>query len=336
MVTKRSSDNKWVVLFTSGYNNVSPGDGVGHLYEVDPFSGAILRQASTGVGSTSTPSGLAKITAMANNPDSDNTSQYVYGGDLQGNLWRFNLGGASIAVSTMATLADAAGKVQPITTRPEIGKVNNTPVVFVGTGQMLGVTDLQDPATLTPPGNWSYQSSLYALADRGTSLGNPRSNATIVRQTFSSFSATQLISSSNPVNIPTNIGWYVDFQTTGERINIDPQLAMGTLFVATNVPNSTACAAGGDSWFYQFNYASGSPVSGATSNVVGTKNVGAEIAGFTLISLGGSDGSGGGGSSGGTIKAIVTLSNGQTPTNSANIAQTNSTVRRVGWREVPQ
>jgi len=336
VVTKRSSDNKWVVLFTSGYNNVSPGDGVGHLYEVDPFSGAILRQASTGVGSTSTPSGLAKITAMANNPDSDNTSQYVYGGDLQGNLWRFNLGGASIAVSTMATLADAAGKVQSITTRPEIGKVYSTPVVFVGTGRLLGITDLQDPATLAPPGNWSYQSSLYALADMGTSLGNPRSNATIVRQTFSSFSATQLISSSNPVNIPTNVGWYVDFQSTGERINIDPQLAMGTLFVATNVPNSTACAAGGDSWFYQFNYASGAPVSGATSNVVGTKNVGAEIAGFTLISLGGSSGGSGGTGSGGTIKAIVTLSNGQTPTNSANIAQTNSTVRRVGWREVPQ
>jgi type IV pilus assembly protein PilY1 len=334
VITKRSYDNKWVVLLTSGYNNVSPGDGGGHLYEVDPFSGAILRQASTGVGSTTTPSGLSRITAMANNPDTDNTSQYVYGGDLQGNLWRFNLGGATISVSAMATLQDAAGKVQSITTRPEVGKVNNTPVVFVGTGRMLGLTDLQS----TPPGNWSYQSSLYALADTGSSVGNPRSNATIVKQTFSSFSATQLISSSNPVNIPTNIGWYIDFQTTGERVNIDPQLALGTLFVATNVPNSTACAAGGDSWFYQFNYANGSPVSGAANNVTGTKNVGAEIAGFTLVSLGGSGsgGGGGGGSSGsGTIKAIVTLSNGQTPTNTANIAQNNTTVRRVGWREVP-
>jgi type IV pilus assembly protein PilY1 len=274
---------------------------------------------------------------MANNPDTDNTSQYVYGGDLQGNLWRFNLGGAAISVSAMATLNDAAGKVQPITTRPEIGKVYNTPVVLVGTGRLLGITDLQDPATLTPAGNWSYQSSLYALADTGTSLGNPRSNATIVKQTFSSFSATQLISSSNPVNIPTNVGWYIDFQSTGERVNIDPQLALGTLFVATNVPNSTACSAGGDSWFYQFNYASGAPVSGATNNVAGTKNVGAEIAGFTLISLGGSGGGGGSGvSTGGTIKAVVTLSNGTTPTNAANISQTSTTVRRVGWREVPQ
>jgi len=237
-----------------GVQQREPGDGVGHLYEVDPFSGAILRQASTGVGSTSTPSGLAKITAMANNPDSDNTSQYVYGGDLQGNLWRFNLGGASIAVSTMATLADAAGKVQSITTRPEIGKVYSTPScsshrASAGNHRPAGSSDLGAARKLVV--------SVVAVrtGDMGTSLGNPRSNATIVRQTFSSFSATQLISSSNPVNIPTNVGWYVDFSRPGSG-STSIRSWRWTLFVATNVPNSTACAAGGDSWFYQFNYAS--------------------------------------------------------------------------------
>jgi type IV pilus assembly protein PilY1 len=339
---KRAYDNKWVILFTSGYNNVSSGDGMGHLYEVDPFSGAILRQASTGTGSVPTPSGLSKITAFAKDPDVDDTVQYVYGGDLQGNLWKFDLKSASIGVSKMATLLDANGKQQPITTRPEIGEVNGYPVIYVGTGRYLGVSDLQDPATLVPAGNWSYQTSMYALYDNGTALGNPRANGTIVKQTFTSINNnTQRTVTQNPVNIPTNIGWYVDFPTTGERVNVDPILALGTLFVATNVPDasSAACSAGGDSWLYQFNYATGTNVAGSANNVVGTFNGGALIVGMTLINLSNSTSSSGGGSNQvttGSLKVIPTLSNGQTPTDTANVAPSSTVVRRVGWREFPQ
>jgi type IV pilus assembly protein PilY1 len=326
VVTKRASDGQWVVLVASGYNNVSPGDGVGHLYELDPFSGAILRQVSTGVGSTTTPSGLARITAMVTNPDTDNTAHWVYGGDLQGNLWRFDLSGSSLSVSTMATLKDAAGKPQPITTRPELGQVNNSPVVYVGTGRMLGVTDLQDPSTLSPAGNWSYLSSLYALWDNGTNLGNPRSNASLVVQTFTSYSATQRSASTTPVHIPTNIGWMVDFPTTGERVNVDMQLVLGTLVVTTNVPsNNNACAAGGDSWLYQFDYSSGGAVNGVANNVVATKTVGALTVGNVVVQLPGQ-----------SVKIISTESSGTKVTTGLNTNSVNPIVRRVGWREVPQ
>jgi type IV pilus assembly protein PilY1 len=327
VVTKRAYDGKWVVLVASGYNNVGGGDGVGHLYELDPFTGAILQQASTGVGSTTAPSGLAKITAMVTNPDTDNTAKFVYGGDLQGNLWRFDLTGASMTVSAFATLADAAGKPQSITTRVELGQVNGYPVVFVGTGRLLGQSDLQDPSTLLPSGccTWSYVSSLYALYDSGTALGNPRSNATIVKQTFSSFSATQLASSMTAVNIPTNIGWMVDFPTTGERVNVDPQLVLGTLLVTTNVPNNNACAAGGDSWLYQFNYASGGAVTGVANNIVATKTVGALTVGNVVVQLPNQ-----------SVKIISTESSGTKVTTGLNTNAVNPTVRRVGWREFMQ
>ena len=118
------------------------------------------------IGSTTTPSGLAKITARVNSPDTDNTATFVYGGDLQGNLWRVNMSGSTMAVSTMATLYDGSGLAQSITTRPEVGQINNVPIVFVGTGRLLGVTDLQNPNTLTPPGNWSYVGSIYGLWER--------------------------------------------------------------------------------------------------------------------------------------------------------------------------
>ena len=231
-----------------------------------------------------------------------------------------------MAVSAFATLFDAAGKPQPIATRPELGEVNGLPVIYVGTGRLLGQSDLQDPSTLVPPGTWSYVSSLYALYDTGTSmLGNPRSNPTIVKQTFSAFSATQLAGSMTAVNIPTNIGWMVDFPTTGERVNVDPQLVLGTLLVTTNVPNNDACAAGGDSWQYQFNYASGGAVAGVPNSIVATKTVGALTVGNAVVQLPSQ-----------AIKIISTESSGTKATTTLNTSSVNSTVRRVGWREVPQ
>jgi type IV pilus assembly protein PilY1 len=326
VVTKRAYDGRWVVLVASGYNNVGPGDGMGRLYELNPFSGSILTQVSTGVGSTVTPSGLSRISALVTNPDTDNTAHFVYGGDLQGNLWRFDLSGSTPTVSTMATLKDAAGKSQPITTRPELGEVNNYPVVYVGTGRMLGVTDLQDPATLVPPANWSYVASVYALNDNGTSLGNPRTNSSMVKQTFSSFSSTQRSASTNPVSIPSNIGWMVDFPSTGERVNVDMQLVLGTLLVTTNVPNNNnACAAGGDSWLYQFDYSSGAAVAGTANNVAGTETVGALTVGNVVVQLPSQ-----------AVKVISTESSGIKVTTGLNANSVNAIVRRVGWRELSQ
>jgi len=325
VVTKRGYDGRWVVLVTSGYNNVSPGDGQGHLYELDPFTGQILGQVATGVGSTTTPSGLSTITAAVVNPDTNNTALAVYGGDLQGNLWRFNLSGASPTVSTMATLIDAASKPQPITVRPEVGQVNGHQMVYVGTGRLLGVSDLQDPATLAPAGNWSYVSSEYALLDNGTNLGNPRASSAMVKQTFSTFSATQRAISSNPVSIPTNIGWMVDFPTTGERVVVNAQLLLGVLVVTTNIPNVNACSAGGDSWQYQFDYTSGSSIVGTPNAIVGTETVGSLTVGTTIVEL-----------PNGSFKIINKHSDGSNVVNGLNSNVSSGTARRVGWRYVTQ
>jgi type IV pilus assembly protein PilY1 len=74
------------------------------------------------------------------------------------------------------------------------------------------------------------------------------------------------------VNWATDNGWYMDLnpgnKSPGERITVDPQLALGTLLVASNVPGGSACAIGGDSWIYQFDYRSGSYVEGAPKNLV--------------------------------------------------------------------
>ncbi len=323
VVTKRSIDGKWVALVTSGYNNLSPGDGRGYLYVLDLGSGALLHKVSTGVGSSTDPSGLARVSNWARDPDSDNTTQYVYGGDLKGNLWRFDLGVSPPAVLRLATLKDAYGKYQPITTRPELGLIESKRVIFVGTGRYLGSSDLQDPTTLAPAGDWSYSGTFYAIKDAGASIGNPRSTGTFKPQTIVEAGGGKRRIKGDAVNWGADGGWFVDFPSVGERVNLEPQLVLGTLVVTTNVPNNNACTAGGDSWIYQFNYRTGQAVSTASNGDVGVFRSGTLTVGNAIIRLQSL-----------SLKIITTGASGVKETRGLNVGSGVTDARRIGWREL--
>ena len=266
----------WVVLLTSGYNNAV---GKGHLFVLNANTGTVLNDYVTTEGDAATPSGLARISAFAVNPDQNNTSLYVYGGDLLGNLWRFDL---SIAPSSSNPLLFAtlkAGTVaQPITTAPEIGIINDTRVIFVGTGRYIGTSDL----------NNKDQQTLYAIKDdnAAATLVNPRSNtASMVQQVISEPTiGTRKIASTQPVEWTTKRGWFIDLPAnSGERQNVQSQLVLGTLLVATIVPTAGACSPGGDGWFYAINYLTGGPVSGV---IVGRKT-NSPIVGLNVVYING-------------------------------------------------
>ena len=118
------ADGRWVVFVTSGYNNitgtdgVAGGDGKGYLYILDAYTGQLLKKVGTNSGDPVTPSGLAKITAISDDPSADPKATYIYGGDNQGQMWRFDLTAASGAVSVIK-MGDA-GVDKPITTRPDV------------------------------------------------------------------------------------------------------------------------------------------------------------------------------------------------------------------------
>jgi type IV pilus assembly protein PilY1 len=328
IITKRAFDGKWVVLVTSGINNVTPGTGRGYLYMLDAITGAILQKVDTGAGDTATPSGFSKISAFANDFNINNTATYVYGGDLLGNLWRFDMSVNPPVVLKVAELKDGAGNPQSITARPELGVVNNYRVLYVGTGRYLGEDDLPDPASLTPPLPWAYQQSVYAIKDKGVAYGNIRT-AGLVQQSIISLSATSRSMSTNAVDWATSDGWFVDLNpgnsSPGERVNLDPQLVLGTLVVATNVPNNTACSVGGDSWLYQFDYRSGSYVVSATGDLVAQKITGETMVGVVVVRL-----------PTGVIKAIATGGTGEKRTIGVNVGGGGGSGRRVSWRELIQ
>jgi type IV pilus assembly protein PilY1 len=303
IITKRPSDGKWVVIVTSGYNNVSPGDGGGHLFVLDAATGAVLSKTSTAisgtnVGDTTTPSGFAKIAGFATNFAVNNTTTIVYGGDLLGNVWRFDLSTDSavpdgVTVRRIGQTMDGSTppKPQSITTKPEITHFDaGFNVIYVATGRFLGSSDIQDPATLVPPLNLAYQQSIYGFKDTGADLGNLRDPAAkLVQQVMSLIDATNRTISNNAVDWSTQNGWWVDLNpandSPGERVYEDVQLVRGVLLVSANEPNNEACSSGGNRFFYQFDYRSGSYIAASPGQVVGIKAGSALSAGFVVYRL---------------------------------------------------
>ena len=274
-IVTRKTDGTWVVIVTSGYNNVSPGDGKGYLYVLNAGTGAIISKISTGIGSTTTPSGLAKVAGYNNEPQG-NSVGYIYGGDLQGNVWRFNINGTTTAnigtgdalkfATLFSTTAGTAGTEQPITTTPVLGKIAGSRVIFIGTGKYLEIADLST----------TQQQTQYAIKDddSGATFVNPRSQTTLMVQrsmTTNAAAGTRSIATGTLPNFNTGRGWFVDFPvaSVGERVNIDSSLVQGVLLVPSIVPSNTACSPGGSGWLNFLDYKTGGAVT--SSSVVAVK-----------------------------------------------------------------
>lgn len=251
VVTKKT-DGTWVVLFTSGYNNSSPGNGQGYLYVRNALTGAHIARIGTGAGDAATPSGLAKISNYADDPTRNNTSVYVYGGDILGNVWRFNINNNTVL--KLATLKDSSGTAQPVTAAPELGIAYGRRLVFIGTGKYLEKSDLEN----------TQRQTLYAIKDDNlaTTLVNPR--LSLVQQTLTTSGATRT-ASQNEMDFRTDPGWFIDLPDSGERIHVEPILDSGLLIAPSTVPSNTVCSPGGYGWLNYFNYLSGNNADGIVS-----------------------------------------------------------------------
>jgi type IV pilus assembly protein PilY1 len=169
-IITKLGNGTWVVVVTSGYNNVSPGDGKGYVYVLNPITGVILKKiqaANAGQflnpGSTTTPLGLARLNNWVDDTNVNNTTLRVYGGDLQGYMWRFNLDTATAYAITRYT--DPLGAAQAVTTKAELGEVNGVAMIYVGTGRYLGTSDLPSTQVQT----------IYGIRDatNGTAPASP-------------------------------------------------------------------------------------------------------------------------------------------------------------------
>ena len=217
MVVKTAADGP-VVLVTSGYDNgQSIGDGRGRLWMLNADTGAVIREFTTASPTGTGETGLAQITAYR---EDDGTVNRVYGGDLQGRLWRFDL--ATGSTTLVATLKDKDGNPQPITTRPQLSTLNGAPVVMVGTGRLLDLTDFGRSTVQT----------IYAFTDAGP-LPDLRAATTPLTLDGSTITGS--------VNWSSSRGWRLDLPA-GQQVNVDPKFVLGWLHVNANTSGGTSCA----------------------------------------------------------------------------------------------
>jgi type IV pilus assembly protein PilY1 len=100
---------------------------------------------------------------------------------------------------------------------------------------------------------------------------------------------------------------------------------LGTLVVTTNVPNTSACTIGGESWQYQFNYTTGSNLLTSPQQVLGSKLANALTVGNVIVRL-----------PGGQLKGILTDAAGTKRTVGINVGGSVISAKRVSWREITQ
>ena len=192
---------------------------------------------------------------------------YLYTGDLQGNLWKLSFkeygiddlsidaGGNLTKLNSIAATKSAMfiakssdSKLQPITTSPSVMTgFGGKPIVLLGTGKYLETSDLGIPLPTT--------ASLYALLDESTVIAG---RSTLVKASIDSSTGT--VTTANFVwgsKTPAKQGWYMDYdQALGERQISEITVLGGQLYFGTIYPTKGACGEGGGN-FYKMNALTG-------------------------------------------------------------------------------
>ncbi len=257
----------WVVILTSGYNNSS---GKGALFVLNAKTGELLKgPIQTSAGSATTPAGLAQIEGYTEGY-ADYTLRYVYGGDLLGNVWRFDFTDVTKdpAALKIGEVKSPDGTPQPITTAPKIeySAKDLKRYVFVGTGRLLSLED---------QGN-SQQQTLYAFRDGTKSRAYGTESHETPLPTGTSFpitrakmaAVTNLLAGATADNA-TPMGWYYDLtgrftsagkQAVTERIVLNLQANDGVVTWGGSILNDDPCNASGTTRLYSVYYGSGQSV----------------------------------------------------------------------------
>ena len=264
----------WAAVFGNGYNSsctqTGCGDGDAMLYVVNIETGKLIKKIDTGVGPAQDPTGKDRPDGLATvfpvDADSNYTTDYVYAGDLYGNLWKFDLSSSDPSQWKVAygkplfTAVDANGNPQPITTRPVVGANPSGPgfMVYFGTGKYLEKSD-NVPDTTTVQ-------SVYGIWDKNkstlTSITRSNLQAQTITDEVTQFGDQLRVVSNNQINWTQQDGWYLDLKSPvsgaqGEMVVADPALRSGKLIFTTLIPNPDVCSSGGNSWLFEIDAASG-------------------------------------------------------------------------------
>lgn len=170
----RMYDGRFAAIVANGYD--SP-NGKAVLFVIDIQTGSVLKKIDTGT----TGGGNGLSTPITVDSDNDRIVDYIYAGDLKGNLWKFDVtssdptqwgvayGGSPLFVAKDNATTPAT---QPITSKPQVSKATASGqtsgvMVYFGTGKYFEDTDNRVPAS--PQVQTFY--GIWDVCDKTNSVG---------------------------------------------------------------------------------------------------------------------------------------------------------------------
>ncbi|EPJ54663.1 MAG: hypothetical protein OFPI_06260 [Osedax symbiont Rs2] len=301
----RLNDGDFYVVLGNGFNS-SSSDGDAVLFLLNIQTGAVTKRISTQIGRRENPSsatadnplasanGLSDVTGDDQNDDG--RVDFVYAGDLFGNLWKFDLSssfpaqwGQSAPLKLFSACSadvctnqaeDSSNNHQPITVKVEVKKLDNDSLMlYFGTGKLLETKDL-DVAQIPLQSFYGIKDSNSSVTSRTQLLEQKITQQTAI--SFGTESTNIRITSNNALS--SELGWYMDLKkpsyTTGstvpsytlegEQILAPAIIRDDNVFFVTSAPNTAdPCLPSSTNFLMQLNAKSGSRLSSVTIDLNG-------------------------------------------------------------------
>ncbi len=242
--------------------------------------------------------------------NADGIIDYVYAGDLKGNLWKFDLTSSNSGNWTISyggnplfMAWDATGNPQPITSEPDVMRQCKTTLtgtnVLFGTGQYLGVPDLSSSQSQAIYGiyDWAFDLQAASVSPASYYLGHfmpggalshvpipagASAKPKLLEQTLVEDADNYRLLSSNAMTYydphvasqtwQTYVGWYFLLPGASERVVQDVLIRDKIVYVVSNTLNASLCSGGGGSYIYALDACNGG-TSGAPQFEISGDNV---------------------------------------------------------------
>lgn len=298
----------WGVVFGNGYESAGNTNGKAALFVLDAMEGTVLKSLEV-QGVNGVANGLS--TPKLGDFNADGVADYAYAGDLQGNVWRFDLlrngrdednpfittddGETAIGDFEVSyggnplfrAVADNGTSRQTITSAPSLVRhpTGTGYLVIFGTGRFYETGDKD--------GDKSIAQTVYGVWDKetlGQNSGNPNINrSSLQQQTFvTQTSVTNgtdtrqgRVISDNAVRWqaaggqPAQNGWYLNLKQSDGEMVVENMSQLGrTIFFQSLVPNDDPCGDGASNWTYAINPFTGGKTPQNAFDYVPTSDIG--------------------------------------------------------------
>lgn len=233
------NDGRWAAIVANGYNSTNEK---AVLFVLDIEDGSVIKKFEVDNNGDNGLSGPVAISV-----DRDFMIDFIYAGDLQGNMWKFDLISSTVGDWSYAKLfkADSGQAITGSVTVGNHPENKSGRLVYFGTGKYLEQTDLTS----------TNSESFYAVLDDDTCTGNSAciTSSSLISQTIEGASINGRTITDNTVDWNSNKGWRLDLSSlagVSERVVGRPALSGSLVIFNTIIPESGRCNSGGETFTF--------------------------------------------------------------------------------------